>query len=209
MARTVSPDIEAEFTSLALSQEIILLSSLQSLYLLSKPSGEILSTITPHTTSIHLVRSLRESMILATSAVGDRFIAVISIEENSFHQMGSLVCTHDVRTFIIHDDTLMAITDVGGLEIFRSFSANFNRSKKRGLTKAPDVEIHLTTSHLAKLEVQNVTVRGSETIISWIEGAKTGFKTIDISSMSGKVELNIETRKEHAQQMVHLPQVLD
>ena len=209
MNRTVSPDLEAEFTSLALSQEIILLSSVQTLYLVSNPSGKILSSITPHTAPIHIVRSSPESAIVATSAVGDRFIAVLSSEGNMLAQLGSLVCAHDVRTFIIHDDILLAITAIGNLEVFQSFSTSFDRSKKGGLTKSSDIEIHLTTSHSAKLEIQDAVFRGKETVISWIESAKTGFKNIDIHSMSGKVELNVETRKEHSRQHVSPASIYD
>ena len=204
MNRTVSPDIETELTSLALSQETIFLSSLQTLYLLSNPSGNILSSITPHTAPIHIVRSSQESAIVATAAVGDRFIAVISSEGNKLTQLGSLICTHDVRTFLIKDDVILAITVVGTLEVFQSFSTSFDRSKKGGMTRSPDVEIHLTISRSssANLKIQDAVFRGKETVISWIEGAKYGFHNIDIYSMSGKVEINVETRKEHSQQQV-------
>ena len=203
--RTVSPECEAELTALSLSQEIIFVSSMQTLHLVSNPSGKLLSSITSHSTSIHTVRSLPESAIVATAAVGDRFIAVISSDGNKLTHLGSLVCTHDVRTFVIHEQVLLAITVLGTLEVFQSFSTRFDRHKKAGMTRNPDVEIHLKTSHSAKLEVQDAVFRGKETVISWIENAKTGFHNIDISSLSGKVEINVETRKEQApQQVSHL-----
>ena len=206
MNRTVSPDIETELTSLAWSQEAIFLSSLQILYLVSNPSGKILSTITPHTTPIHTVRSSTESAIVVTAAVGDRFIAVLSSEGNKYTQLGSLICTHDVRTFVIQADILLAITVAGTLEVFHSFSESFDQSKKGGMRRSPDVEVHLTISHSssAKLQIQDAVFRGKETVISWIEGAKSGFHTIDIYSMSGKVGINIETRKEPSRQQVRI-----
>ena len=205
MNRTVSPDIETELTSLALSQEIIFLSSLQTLYLVSNLSGNILASSTPHTAPIHIVRASQESAIVATAALGDRFIAVISSEGNKLTQLGSLICTHDVRTFVIQADILIAITVVGTLEVFQSFSTRFDRKKKGGMTRSPDVDIHLTISHSssAKVQIQDAVFREKETIISWIEGAKSGFHSIDIYSMSGKVEINIETRKQQSPQQVH------
>ena len=205
MNRTVSPDVETELTSLALSQEIIFLSSLQTLYLVSNPWGNILASITPHTAPIHIVRSSQESSIVATAALGDRFIAVISSEGNKLSLLGSLICTHDVRTFVIQDDTLIAITVVGTLEVFQSFSTSFDRNKKGGMTRSPDVDIHLTMSHSssAKLQIQDAVFREKETVLSWIEGAKSGFHSIDIYSMSGKVEINVETRKQQSPQQVY------
>jgi hypothetical protein len=207
MNRTVSPDIETELTSLALSAEILFLSSLQTLYLVSNPSGNILASITPNTAPIHIVRSSPESAIVATAAAGDRFIAVMSSEGNKLTQLGSLICTHDVRTFVIQADILLAITVVGTLEVFQSLSTSFDRNKKGGMTRSPDVEVHLTISHSssAKLQIQDAVFREKETVISWIEGAgaKSGFHSIDIYSMSGKVEINVETREEHSPQQVH------
>jgi hypothetical protein len=119
--------------------------------------------------------------------------------------LGSLICTHDVRTFVIQADILIAITVVGTLQVFQSFSTRFDRNKKGGMTRSPDVDIHLTISHSssAKVQIQDAVFREKETIISWIEGSKSGFHSINIHSMSGKVEINVETRKQQSPQQVH------
>ena len=134
--------------------------------------------------------------------MGDRFINVLSINDNKLTRLGSLTCSHDVRSFTIQKDTLLAITVIGTLEVFNSFNTTFEPAKKGGLTKPSNAEIHLITSHTAKIEIQNAIPRGKETSISWIEGAKTGFESIDIHSLSGSVEINIETRREQPQQQV-------
>ena len=203
MSRTVLPEVEGlEFTSLTVSPGKFFLSSSQTLFLLSNPAGEIISQITAHTTPIHTVQYSPELEIVTTAAVGDRFITVVSTEGGQLTRLGSLTCTHDVRAFRLQNETLLAITVIGTLEIFQSFHTNFEPGKKGGLTKPPNAEIHLTTSHVAKVEIQDVVARGTETMISWIEGAKTGFESINIHSMSGKVEVSVETRREQSQQQV-------
>lgn len=203
----MSPELEGlEFTALAVSPKRLFLGSSQTLFLLSNPSGEIITQVTPHTTPIHTIAYSRELDVITTGAVDDRFIAVFSAED-SLTRLGSLTCTHDVRSLKIYRDTLLAITTVGTLEIFQSFNSGFDSSKKGGLTKPPTAEIHLTTTtHTAKLEVQDVVPSGKGIMISWIEGAKTGFETLEITSFVGKVEINIQTRREQYQQQVHLIQ---
>jgi hypothetical protein len=202
----VSPEVEGlEFTSLAVSSGLFFLSSSQTLFLLSNPAGEIVSQLTAHTTPIHTVQYSPELDVVTTAAVGDRFITVISTDGNQLTRLGSLTCAHDVRAFRLQNDTLIAITVIGTLEIFHSFNTNFEPGKKGGMTKPPNAEIHLITPHSAKIETQDVVPRGKETMISWIEGAKTGFELIDIRSMSGKVNINIETRREQSQQQVNTP----
>ena len=143
--------------------------------------------------------------IVTTAAVGDRFITVISTEGNQLTRLGSLTCTHDVRAFRLQHDTLLALTVIGTLEVFHSYNTSFEPGKKGGMTKPPDAEIHLTTSHAAKIEVQDAVARRKETMISWVEGAKTGFESIDVHSMSGRVEFNVESRREQSQQHVLTP----
>ena len=184
------------------SPENLFLSSSQTLFLLSNPAGETVSQITAHTAPIHTVQYSPELEIVTTAAVGDRFITVVSTEGGQLTRLGSLTCTHDVQAFRLQNETLLAITVIGTLEIFQSFHTNFEPGKKGGHTKPPNAEIHLTTSHTAKVEIQDVVARGKETMISWIEGAKTGFESIDIYSISGKVEINVETRREQSQQQV-------
>jgi hypothetical protein len=203
--RTVSPDVEGlEFTSLAVSPGIFLLSSLQALYLLSNPSGDVVWRHTPHITSIHSIQYSSELKTFATAAVGDRFIAVFSIDGSSVTSLGSLACTYDVRSFVIQNDTVLALTINGTLDIFHSFNT-FDPNKKGGRTKAPSAEIHLKTSHSSKIEIQDAVPRGKQTMFSWIEGAKTGFELVDIHSMSGTIEITIETRREQPQQQVPHP----
>jgi len=205
----VSPESEGEVSTLAVSLETLFVASMQALHLLSNPSGKVLASITPHSTSIHTVRYLPISEIVATAAVGDRFIAVISSGGNKLTHWGSLICTYDVRAFTIKENDLFAITALGTLEVFQSFSTGFDRQKKGGMTRNPDIEIHLKTSHAAKIEIQNAVFRekAEEITVSWMEGAKTGFKDIDISSMSGKVKINVETRKDLTQPQVASPLV--
>jgi hypothetical protein len=201
-SRTMSPAVEGlEFTALAISQEAIFLSSLQTLYLLNHSSGEIVTQVTAHTTPIHTIQYSPELNIVTTAAVGDRFITVFSSEGNTLTRLGSLTCTHDVRSFILQKDTLLAITIIGTLEIFTSFYT-FEAGKKGGLTKPPHAEIHLTTAHRATVEIQDAVPHGKETMISWIEGIKTGFEILDTSSMSGKVDFSLETRQGLTQQQV-------
>jgi len=200
----VSPEVDGlEFTSLVVSPGKFFLSSSQTLFLLSNPAGDIISQITAHTTPIHTVQYSPELEIVTTAAVGDRFITVVSTEGGQLTRLGSLTCTHDVRAFRLQNETLLAITVIGTLEIFQSFHTNFEPGKKGGLTKPPNAEIYLTTTHAAKVEIQDVVARGKEIMISWIEGAKTGFESINIHSMSGKVEINVETRREQSQQQVN------
>jgi hypothetical protein len=123
-------------------------------------------------------------------------------------RLGSLTCTHDVRSFIIQNDTLLAITTLGTLEIFRQFNIAFDSSKKGGLTRPPTAEIQLTTHHNAKIEVQDVVTRGQETMISWVEGAKTGFEYIDALKMEGKVDHTTQTRREDTAQK-QVPSIYD
>jgi hypothetical protein len=199
----MSPAVEGlEFTALAVSPEAIFLSSLQTLYLLNHSSGEVVTQFTAHTTAIHTIQYSPELNIVTTAAVGDRFITVLSSEANTLTRLGSLTCTHDVRSFILQKDTLLAITVIGTLEVFHSFFT-FEVGKKGGLTKPPHAEIHLTTSHRATVEIQDAVPQGKETMISWIEGMKTGFETLNISSLSGKVDLSLETRQGLTQQQVH------
>lgn len=101
---------------------------------------------------------------------------------------------------MIQNDTLLAITILGTLEVFREFNSVFDSSKKGGLTRPPNAEVQLTTPHNAKIEIQDVVPRGQETMISWVEGAKTGFEDIDVMKMEGKVELNIQTRRDESAQ---------
>ena len=201
--RILTPDTDtSEYTALIVSKDFLAVASLQTLFLLAHQSGDILSQVTAHTTPIRTIRFSPRLDVLATAAVGDRFIAVFSTEDNKLERIGSLTCTHDVQNFIIQDEILLAITVLGTLEVFHSFHANFEPGKKGGLTKAPSAEISLTTSHNAPIEIVDVVPRGNETMISWLEGVKIGFERIDIQSISGKVELDIQTRQEQTQQQV-------
>jgi hypothetical protein len=203
----LSPEVEGlDFTALAVSVDKFFLSSSQTLFLLGNPSGEVLAQTTAQTTPIHTVIHSPEKNIVATAAIGERFINVFTNESNSLNRIGSLTCTHDIRTFLIQNDTLLAITVIGTLEIFHTFNMDFEPTKKGGMTKPPSAEIHLKTSHASKIEIQNAVPRGKETIISWIEGAKTGFEVINIQSMTGQVEINIESRRD--QQPTQVPPIL-
>lgn len=105
----------------------------------------------------------------------------------------------------MQEDSLLAITILGTLETFRSFNVGFEPNKKGGLTKPPNAEIQLITPHSAKIEIQDAISRGQETMISWVEGAKTGFELINIEKMENKVELNIQTRREDTSQQQVFP----
>lgn len=193
------------FTALAVSSTAFFAASSQTLFQISNPSGKVLSQVTPHTTPIHTIEYSSELDVVSTAAVDDRFIAIFSRKGDSLTRLGSLTCTHDVRAFKIHKDTLFAITVIGTLEVFQLFNTSFDSTKKGGLTKPPTAEIHLTTSHVANIEVQDVIPADKDVMISWIEGAKTGFETIEVVSLTGKVKINIQTRKEQSQQQVTPP----
>lgn len=195
--RTVSPDLEgAEFSSLTVSKDYLFCSAAETLYQLSKSDGKIVTQVVPHMMPIHSVQYLPEPNVVVTAALGDRFINIFLTNGTSLNRLGSLTCTHDVRTFTILKSTLLAVTTIGTLEVFHSFHSNFESGKKGGMTKPPDATIHLATSHHADVRIQNATTRGKKVIVSWVEGAKLGFEAIDISNMTGKVELNVETRQE-------------
>ena len=192
-----------EFSSICLGQDIIFLSSLQTLYMLSNPSGEVLSQVVPHTSPIHTIRYSPELNTVATAAVGDRFISISSvISSKSPSRLGSLTCPHDVRTFTTDDDTLFAITSIGTLEIFYAFNTRFEPGKKGGLIRIPDAEVELSTTPPSKIEIQDITLRENQITLSWIQGAKTGFELIDRKGLTGKVTHNIELRRETTQQEV-------
>jgi hypothetical protein len=201
--RTVSPDLEGtEFSSLALSKDHFFCSAAETLYQLSKPDGKIITQVVPHMMPIHTVQYSTDADVVVTAAVGDRFINIFSYKGDSLNRLGSLTCTHDVRTFTVVKSTLLAITTMGTLEVFHSFYSDFEPGKKGGLTKPPSASVHLTTSHHAEIQIQDVTPRGKKVIISWVEGAKLGFESIDINNTSGKVEINVETRQEPSQEQV-------
>lgn len=201
--RTVSPELEgAEFSSLTVSKDYLFCSAAETLYQLSKSDGKILTQVVPHMMPIHSVQYLPESDLVVTAAIGDRFINIFSSNGTSLNRLGSLTCTHDVRTFAIQKSTLLVVTTIGTLEVFPSFHSNFEPGKKGGMTKPPDVSINLITSQHADVRIQNVTARGKKVIISWVEGAKLGFESIDINSMTGKVEINVATRQEQTEEQV-------
>lgn len=188
-----------------MSSESFFLASSQTLFRLSNPSGKVITQVTAHTTPIHTIHYSPELNVVATAAIGDRFITIFSTEDNTLTRLGSLTCTHDVRAFIVQEDSLLAITILGTLEIFRSFNVGFEPNKKGGQVKLPNAEIQLITPYSAKIEIQDAIYRGQETMISWVEGAKTGFELINIEKMENKVELNIQTRREDtSQQQVFL-----
>jgi len=199
----VSPELEGtEFSSLALSNDHFFCSAAETLYQLSKSDGKTVNQVVPHMMPIHTVQYSSGADIVATAAVGDRFINIFSYKGRSLNRLGSLTCTHDVRTFIILKSTLLAITTMGTLEVFNSFYSDFDTSKKGGLTKRPSATVQLTTSHHADIQIQDVTPRGKKVVISWVEGAKLGFESIDITNIAGKVEINVETRQEQSQEQV-------
>ena len=202
----MSPEVDGlEFTALAVSADKFFLASSQTLFLLSYPSGEVLSHTTAQTTSIHTVIYLPEKNIIATAAVGERFINVFSIESGQLNRIGSLTCTLDVRAILILEDVLLAITINGTLEIFRDFSIGFEPTKKGGMTKPPNAKICLTTSHHSKIEIQDAVPNGKDIIISWTEGAKTGFQVLNIQNMMSDTEITIESRTEQSSStQVHL-----
>lgn len=205
MSRTVSPDLEGtEFSSLALSKDHFFCSAAETLYQLSKPDGKVVSQVVPHMMPIHTVQYSADADIVVTAAIGDRFINIFSYKGTSLNRLGSLTCTHDVRSFTIVKSTLLAITTMGTLEVFNSFYSDFEPGKKGGLTKPPSASVHLTTSHNADVQIQDVTPRGKKVVISWVEGAKLGFETIDINNISGKTEINVETRQGQSQEEVSL-----
>jgi hypothetical protein len=103
--------------------------------------GEVLVRTTAQTTDIHRVINLSEKNIIATAAVGERYINVFIIESRKLNRIGSLTCTLDVRAILIQDDdTLLAITVNGTLEILRDFSIGFEPTKKGGITKPPNAK---------------------------------------------------------------------
>lgn len=206
IVRTVSPDLEGmEFSSLALSKDHFFCSAAETLYQLSKPDGKVVTQVVPHMMPIHTVQYSTDADIVVTAAVGDRFINIFSYKGRSLNRLGSLTCTHDVRSFVILKSTLLAITTIGTLEVFHSFYSDFDISKKGGLTKPPSATIQLTTSHKGDIQIQDVTPRGKIVVISWVEGAKLGFESIDINNISGKVEISVETRQERPQEQVSPP----
>ena len=203
--RSVQPRVEGlDFTALAVSADKFFLSSSQTLFLLSNPSGDVFAHTTAQTTPIHTIIHSPEKDIVITAALGERFINIFTNTSDTLNRIGSLTCTDDVRTFLIQDDTLVAITVVGTLEIFHTFNMDFEPSKKGGMTKPPTAEIHLTTSTGSKVQIQNATPRGKETIISWIEGTKTGFECLNLSNMTGQIEIPIESRQEPSTTQVPL-----
>lgn len=199
----MSPDLEgAEFSSLTVSKDYFFCSAAETLYQLSKSDGKILTQVVPHMMPIHSVQYLPELDLVVTAATGDRFINIFSTNGTSLNRLGSLTCTHDVRTFAIQQSTLLAVTTIGTLEVFHSFHSNFEPGKKGGMTKPPDASIHLAIPQHADVRIQNATTTGKNVIISWVEGAKLGFESIDISNMTGKVEINVETRQQQAKEQV-------
>jgi U3 small nucleolar RNA-associated protein 5 len=186
---------------LALSPNLLLASS-QTVFQLSRPEGNVVSQVTAHTTPIHTILVSPDHSRIATAAVGDRFINVLSLSKTGLARLGSLTCSHDVRTIALHQQTLLAITVIGTIEVFHDYGANFEPGKKGSMTKPASVEIRLTTPHRAKIEVQDVVVRGKETLVAWIEGAKTGFEEIDFAGQQGKIEIKVQTRKEQDQKQV-------
>ena len=197
--RTVTPKVDGlNFTALTVSADNFFLSSSQTLFLLSNPSGEVLGHTTAQTTEIHTVIHLPEKNIIATAAVGERFIDVFTNESHTFNRIGSLTCTLDVRTFLIQEDTLLAITTNGTLEIFRDFSVGFEPTKKGGMTKPSNAKVQLTTSHNSKIEIQDAVSHGQDTLISWIDGAKTGFEVVNLQNMIGETEITIQSRREQS-----------
>jgi hypothetical protein len=179
-----------------------LLASSQTLVQLSRPGGDIISQVTAHTSPIHTILVSPDHSTITTAAVGDRFINVLSLSKTGLARLGSLTCSHDVRTFTLHQQTLLAITVIGTLEVFHEYGVNFEPGKKGGMTKPASAEIRLTTAHRAKIEVQDVVVRGKETLIAWVEGAKIGFEGIDIAGQEGKIEIEVQTRKEQGPKQV-------
>jgi hypothetical protein len=204
--RTVTPKVDGlDFTALAVSADKFFLSSSQTLFLLSNPSGEVLGHTTAQTTEIHTVIHLPDKNIITTAAVGERFINVFTNDSQTLNRIGSLTCTFDVRSFLIQEDSLLAITINGTLEIFRDFSMGFEPTKKGGMTKPPNAKIHLTTSHNSKIEIQDAVSHGKDTLISWTEGAKTGFEVVNLQNMIGETEITIESRPEQSSStQVHL-----
>ena len=162
----------------------------------------MISQITAHTTPIHTIHISPDKSTIATAATGDRFINVLALSNGQLARLGSLTCTHDVRTFTLQAKSLLAITVIGTLEVFHDYNVNFEPGKKAGLTKPPTTEIQLTTPYAKNIEIQDVIARGKETLICWVEGAKTGFEVINIYDKSGKVEITVQTRKELGPQHV-------
>jgi len=162
----------------------------------------MVSQITAHTTPIHTIRISPDNSTIATAAIGDRFINVLSLSKGRLARLGSLTCGHDVRSFTLQAESLLAITVIGTLEVFHEYNINFEPGKKAGLTKPPTTEIQLTTPHASNIEIQDVIARGKETLICWVEGAKTGFEVINIHDKLGKVEMTVQTRKEQGPQQV-------
>jgi hypothetical protein len=201
--RSLTPEVDgSDLTSLLVSPNSFFLSSLQTLFLLSNPNGKTLAQATAHTTPIHSIRHSPELNTVTTAAVGDRFITVFSTDGTSITRLGSLTCTHDVRSFTTQSDTLFAITVIGTLEVFRAFHAGFEAGRKGGLTKTPHAEVRLKTNHSSKVEVQDIAPRGSYSVISWIEGSKVGFELVDLTSITSVTEINVTTRREQGEPQV-------
>jgi hypothetical protein len=195
--RTITPEVEGlDFTALAVAAEKFFLSSSQTLYLLSNPSAEILAHTTAQTTPIHTIIYSPEKNVLSTAAVGERFINVFTNESDSLNRIGSLTCAHDVRTFLVQDDTLLAITVVGTLEVFQLFDIGFDSTRKGGMTKPPNAVLRLTASHGSKIEIQDAVPRGQDTLVSWVEGGKTGFESLNLHTITGETEITIESRRD-------------
>jgi hypothetical protein len=169
-----------------------LLSSSNSLYLCSNPSGRLISEISDYNGQIHLIRYSPESKVVATAALGDRFITVILMHEKLLSRIGSLMCSSDVRTFAIFGDTILAVTNVGALEVFRTFSSDFEPEKKGGLNKRSNIEISFRSPKSSKVEIQDVVQRDNETLIMWRHEDKLGFKSINLDSMAGTVEIDVD-----------------
>ena len=169
----------------------------------------MISEITAHTTPIHTIRISPDNSTIATAAIGDRFINVLSLSKGQLARLGSLTCSHDVRSFTLQAESLLAITVIGTLEVFHEYNMNFEPGKKAGLTKPPATEIQLRTPRASNIEIQDVIARGKETLICWVEGAKTGFEVINIYDKLGKVEISIQTRKEQGPQQVSHSQSAD
>jgi WD40 repeat protein len=183
-----------EFTALNVHADTIFLSSSETLFVLSAPSGTVITQDTAHTTPIRSIHYSPEQQILSTTATGDRFIPIYSYTNQTLARLGSLTCTHDVRNLILHNDTLLAITIDGTLEIFNSYYTGFEPGKKGGMTKPPSAEIQLRGKD-RKLEVLDVSPRGREVLVSWVEAGKMGFEVLNLEKVVGKVHLNIETKQ--------------
>jgi WD40 repeat protein len=177
---------------LAVASKSIIVSSAENLYVLSKSKGHLIAEIATDNSHIQSIRFSPELKIVATAGVNDRFINVFSMNEKVISRLGSLMCSHDVSTFSIHNDALLAVTDVGTLEVFWEFNSNFEPEKKGGLTKSPSIEISLRSSNPSNVQIQDVIQKDDETIIMWSEGGNTSFKSIELGSKSGAVIIDVD-----------------